>query len=169
MPTTPTHWCQAEPWPQALPVGWEPWPRSQGKPRARAATGQSSSRPENEPSSPVLCQTTSRRLLLPPCWKTPSPQICHATTSKNKASPIWFLGCKARKPGSPGSLLHTQLSLVTLPPLTCGTHGLMRAPGGTFRYFSELTEQTSTPECEVRDLNRVFPAAAAGGFARSRA
>lgn len=168
MPTTSIGGCQVELWPQALPPGWEPWPRSQGKPGARAAAGQSSSRPENEPSSPVLCQSPCRRLLLPPRWKTSSPQLRRATASKTKASPTCFLGCQGRKPRTLGSLLHAQLSLVTLPTLTCGTHGLRLAPGGTFRHFSELTEQTSTPECEVRDLKRVFPATAAGGFARSR-
>lgn len=51
--------------------------RGEGKTAARAAQGQSSSRPE----APVLCQSPSRRLLLPPCWKTLSPQLHLPKTS----------------------------------------------------------------------------------------
>lgn len=51
--------------------------RGEGKTAARAAQGQSSSRPE----APVLCQSPSRRLLLLPCWKTPSPQLHLPKTS----------------------------------------------------------------------------------------
>lgn len=127
----------------------------EGKTAARAAPGQSSSRPE----APVLCQSLSRRLLLLPCWKTRALSY----TFQKHPSPSYDFRLKRQKMRVP-----VVCSMFSFTGDTTHTaqwhHGLLGISRGIFGIVQSW--QSLMPKWEARESNCVFPAVAA---AQSRA
>lgn len=173
--------------PQAMPVCCrlpesQPCPGSdasqlpaRGRPRSQPVPG-SGPAAESEPTAALLRRRRHLRARHgPESWQTPPPRSAPRWRWMWERTGWPSIPCRSGAPVQPARLSPGPRLCPSWEPWA-RAQGKPRAgaavgqsPAGTFRHFSELPEETSTPEHEIRDLNRIFPAATADGFAHSRA